>query len=209
MKAGKVTVAVALVAFVAVSQGRWAAAGERFPTQDEAERRLVPSGEPSPPPNDVAPAAPSLRLAVNPFLLEGAAFYDAVGRPDLAHRYRTRQGWKTGSRVIGGISLGLGALAWVVARSVEFTFGSSACGVGAALGDMSPCTPAYKTLWVPDLMMAGGLALLIVPSLWSNDPVSLEEKLRLANEAGTRGVSWNVSAAPAPGGGTIVLGGRF
>jgi hypothetical protein len=70
------------------------------------------------------------------------------------------------------------------------------------------------TLWVPDLMMAGGLALLVVPAFWSNDPVSPAEKEDLAREAmgrasPSRGVSWNLTAAPAPGGGSVALSGRF
>jgi hypothetical protein len=191
---------VALVAFVAISQARWAAAGERFPTQDEAERRLVPVG--GAPPRAPAPPPPP---AVNPFVLDGGSFYDLVGRPDLAARYRTRHAWKSGLRIIGGVSLTLGALTWTMARMLEATFSSSVCG----LAQQSACDPGYKTLWVPDLMMAGGLALMVVPGFWSDDPVSKEEKARLARDATARGVSWNVSAAPAPGGGTIVVGGRF
>ncbi|HVU52857.1 MAG TPA: hypothetical protein VHL80_19380 [Polyangia bacterium] len=150
---------------------------------------------------------PLPRLALDPLMIEGAAFYDVVGRPDLAAAYRARHAWAVASRVAGGISLGLGVLVWTTAQAVNVTFQAPFC---ATSSDPS-CIKGTGTLWVPDVMMVGGLALLVLPALWSNDPVSFEEKERLASEAMSRGVSWNVSAAPAPGGqgGTIVLGGRF
>jgi hypothetical protein len=78
------------------------------------------------------------------------------------------------------------------------------------------CHQGPGTRWVPDLMMVGGLALLILPGFWSNDPVSLDEKADLARDAVARAeerrrFTWNVTAAPAPSGqgGALALSGRF
>jgi hypothetical protein len=148
---------------------------------------------------------------VAPHLFEGAAFYDAVGRPDLAEEYRARHGWAIASRVVGGLSLGLGAGVWLIVKTVETTFEVAPCSVLMASG----CGQQQgTTLWVPDLMMAGGLALLAVPALWSNDPVSSEQKARLARDAfgaHARPVSWNVAAVPLAGGrgGAFSVAGRF
>jgi hypothetical protein len=164
--------ALALVAFVAMLPARWVAA------------------------QTLAAPPPQPRLMIDPLTIQGAAFYDVVGRPDLASEYRWRHGWAIASRVVGGISLGLGALAWAGAHA----FADPLCE--------GPSCPGNKTLWVPDIMMAGGAALLVLPFLWSNDPVSIEEKARLAHNA-LWGVSWNVAAAPVAEGATLVVGGHF
>jgi hypothetical protein len=170
-------------------------------TDDEA-----PAREPMARPMAVAPGARPLRLAVDPRLIEGASFYDAVGRPDLADEYRTRHAFAVASRVVGGISLGLGAIAWAVVKTFYVDVNTTQCLVTVGMS----CPQQTPTLWVPDIMMAGGLALLVLPALWSNDPVSPAEKDQLAREAGGR-LSWNVSAAPAADGrgGTFVVGGTF
>jgi hypothetical protein len=158
---------------------------------------------------------PEPRLVINPLTIEGAAFYDAVGRPDLADEYRARHGWAVASRVVGGLSLGLGAAAWLVAKTFESTTRVATCGV--LMANMACAQAQDNTLWGPDLMMAGGLALLIAPALWSNDPVSQEQKVQLARDAVARAqpargpVSWNVAAAPLAGGrgGEFSVAGRF
>jgi hypothetical protein len=166
----------------------------------------TPAREPTARPMAVGPGARPLRLAVDPRLIEGASFYDAVGRPDLADEYRTRHAFAVASRVVGGISLGLGAIVWAVAKTFYVDVNTTQCLVTVGMS----CPQQTPTLWVPDVMMAGGLALLVVPALWTNDPVSAAEKDRLAREAGGR-LSWNVSAAPAAAGrgGTFVVGGTF
>jgi hypothetical protein len=207
-----------LGSFVAVLPARWAAAEEPVvpvpcvatpATDDEqpagAPRRLrrttaEPDGDlwpPPPPPFD-------------PLTIEGASFYEVVGRPDLAAAYRARQGWAVASRVLGGLSLGIGAVAWVAVRVAEATLSVPFC----ALGDMAACQPARDTLWVPDIMMAGGLALLILPAFWSNDPVSDAEKAELVRTALARARparAVSLSFAPVLGGegGTLSLSGRF
>jgi hypothetical protein len=110
------------------------------------------------------------------------------------------------SRVVGGISLGFGMIAWTAAQTVSAVAGGLCGGVNGGMG----CHTSTPTLWGPDIMMAGGLALLIAPAFWSNDPVSSTEKAALARDAGLR-VGWNVAAAPSPDGqgGTVLVSGRF
>jgi hypothetical protein len=163
------------------------------------------------------------RLMVDPLTIEGASFYDAVGRPDLAASYRARHGWAVASRVVGGVSLGLGALAWVAIQTVYVAAAAYTLPFCILTVDSAATTQdcgkssGPGTLWVPDIMMAAGLTLLVVPALWSNDPVSNAEKEDLARDAGARerraprSLSWNVSAAPLPGGqgGALSFAGRF
>jgi len=63
------------------------------------------------------------------------------------------------------------------------------------------------------ILVPVGLALLVAPWLWSDDPVSLDEKVELARAARRRtgGVGVSVSAVPLPGGqgGQLVFAGRF
>jgi hypothetical protein len=177
-----------------------------------------PASNPGPPRRmAVDPDAPQVRpprLMVDPLTIEGASFYDAVGRPDLADSYRARHGWAVASRVVGGLSLGLGMLTWVAVQALVAGVELPVC---VAAPDSMACHQGPGTLWVPDIMMAAGLTLLVVPAAWSNDPVSEDEKADLAREAASgvasapRRVSWNVSAAPLPGGqgGAVALSGRF
>jgi hypothetical protein len=185
MKAG-----LMLGAFFLMIPSRWAAAGESAPVAVPA-----PGVEASTPGVQRLPAPRP--TAADLLTIRGATFYDVVGRPDLASEYRSRHGWAIASRVVGGISLGIGALAWAGAQA----FADPLC-------DSPSCRPK---LLVPDLMMAGGAALLILPFLWSNDPVSDEEKARLAHEAENRWAGLSMAAAPAADGrgGTFVVGGRF
>jgi hypothetical protein len=230
MRARKARAAVVLGAFLAMLPARWAAA--RAPECESPPAAGPASAAPKPhapaqaaddetparwprrerrtsvDPN-APPGAPPL-LLVDPRMLEGASFYETVGRPDLAAGYRTRHGLKIASRVVGGVSLGLGALTWVAVRALEAGFSAPFCVAGA----QDACGPPKDTLWVPDIMMAGGLALLVAPLLWSNDPVSLEEKVALARGAfaGTRpsaAVMWSFAPAPGGQGGTLLLSGRF
>jgi hypothetical protein len=68
----------------------------------------------APSPTRLASGSP-LVLSVDPMVIKGAAFYDAVGRPDLASAYRVRHGWAVASRVMGTISLTAGAALWAAA----------------------------------------------------------------------------------------------
>ena len=196
------------VAFLMISV-RWAAAAEGAPAAvpPAAVEGSTAGVQPLPGPRSAPP-----RLTIDPRMIEGALFYDVVGRPDLAAEYRTRHGWAVASRVVGGISLGLGAFTWLSAQLIDVAFKAPFCG----LQTDPACRQGPGTLWVPDLMMAGGLALLILPGFWSNDPVSLDEKADLARKAearaeATRRFPWHVTAAPTPSGqgGALAFSGRF
>jgi hypothetical protein len=215
--------AVALGAFVAMLPARWAAAEEPVApvppaaaqaTDDETPARTPRRQRRSSVDPEARPGTPP-RLVVDPLTLEGASFYEAIGRPDLASEYRTRHALRIGSRVVGGLSLGLGALAWVAMRALEAGATAPICGIQiVAGGDGAACSPPDDTLWVPDLMMAGGLALLIAPVFWSNDPVSDAEKEELARDVSARArteraVMWSFAPAPGGQGGTLSLSGRF
>jgi hypothetical protein len=163
-----------------------------------------------------APTSAAPRLLVDPLTIDGAAFYEAVGRPDLASSYRMRHGLSVASWIVGGVSLGVGAFAWVLIRTVEAAGTGIFCTVGIVTetGNPSACQKPDETLWVPDLMMAGGLALIVAPAFWSNDPVSPEEKEELARDIVARarperGVMWSFAPAPGGQGGTLSLSGRF
>jgi hypothetical protein len=209
--------------------GRWAAAATLPPSPDGPAARagvepstpdggnlpfdsraphgttLAPRATPSPP----APVVEApLTLAFDPRLVEGASFYEVVGRPDLAAEYRSRHAWAVGLRTVGGLSLGLGVLAWVAIQAATAAFTVPFC----AVGEKSACDADTGTLWVPDLMMAGGLALLIAPAFWSNDPVGPSERDALAREAAERYRHPRASVSFSPtigGGGQISLSARF
>ena len=132
------------------------------------------------------------RIADALLQIEGAGFYEAVGRPDLAERYETRRPLKTAGRVTGGAVLAAGFLVLVV------------IAVGITGTCDSPCAPGSTptpSFVVPDFMMLGGLMLLLLPTVFETDPVNEHEKLGLAEaEAAVRarspGHPANLSIAP-------------
>jgi hypothetical protein len=147
-------------------------------------------------------AAAAQTQPLGPPSVTGAAFYESVGRPDLATSYRTRFGLKLASRIAGAVAIVSGGL-WLVYQRVDEGLAND-CG-----GSNSPPV-CDRTHWGPDLVMLGGLAALIVPAFFDTEPVSAAERARLARGA-SRDLSWSFSAAPAPSGqgGTLLLGGRF
>jgi hypothetical protein len=182
---------------------RWASAAEALPAA------AAPATVEASTPRD-EPWSPALQ-AMNLMRIDGAAFYDAVGRPDLASRYGTRHALQITGRVVGGLSLGLGVLSWVAVKALLAGFKLPYC----AINDPDPACHRDETLWVPDLMMAGGAAL-IVATLGRTDPVSDDEKAELAYDAARRPPSplplgLNVSITPQAGsdGATLMLAGRF
>jgi hypothetical protein len=185
MKAGLLLGAV----FLMISS-RWAVAAETAPTAVPASavEGSTPGVQRSPGPSETDLLA-----------IKGATFYEVVGRPDLAAVYRSRHRWAVASRVVGGVALGLGALVHAAAQA----FSDPLC-------DQSSCNQ-NRTLWVPDIMMVGGAALLVLPVLWSNDPVNDEQKEQLARDAAARWGGLSMAAAPAGDGrgGTFVIGGTF
>jgi hypothetical protein len=162
---------------------------------------------------DVEDSPPPSLAAVDPFAFSGADYYAAVGRPDLAESYEKRQVLRYGSRIVGVVAMTAGAVIYWN----ETTADGYACILPNYPGTQ-PCTPSKdKTYWGPDILMAAGLAMEILPALWSNDPVSDEEKAALARPRATWApTSLNIKGAPLPAaggglpaGGTIVLSGRY
>jgi hypothetical protein len=163
----------------------------------------------SAPPRDPLTSLPGLG-AVDPLTLEGPAFYDAVGRPDLGEAYHRRHVVKTTARIVGGVALGLGAFAYVVAERSQTGNRFSSCG-----GEDSGCSAPSPNVG-SYLLMAAGLTMLVVPSFVADDPVSPTERLALARAANSprsalRPAAFGVALVPTFGaaGGTLMLSGRY
>jgi hypothetical protein len=201
MKAGLVLGAVFLMI-----PGRWAAAAEALPAQPPPAgvEGSTPTVERLPGPADqiYRPEEPPPELSYV-YALRGPLFYEAVGRPDLAERYRWRSGAKMATRVLGGVTVAVGALWWMFAK----------------LGDtlLTDCTSFYapdvchKTYWGPDITMVAGLAAIVMPSFIDDDPVGLEERARLVETATSRWRPTSLSLAPRVDrdGASLALAGRF
>jgi hypothetical protein len=157
-------------------------------------------------------ASPHLDLRVLP-LLDGPQFYRLLGRPDLAERYEHRSNVKTGFRVAGGITLGVGVV-WGLLdlAATAFVGGVEVVACAPSSGSSPSCHTASPS-GVPWLVALGGLGMLVVPSFVSTDPLSPVDKRTLVDGAmGARPQpTMSVSIAPAPGtgGGSVLLGGRF
>jgi hypothetical protein len=166
-------------------------------------------------PVTAAGAGPPIDLRVLP-LLEGPDFYRLIGRPDLADQYEHRRSVKTGFRVAGGITLGVGVV-WGLLdlAATAFVGGAQAvlCPPASGSGANSGCQNGPSASGVPWLVALGGLGMLVVPSFVSTDPLSPAERRALLDvPAGPRGqpaMSVSIAPAPAPGGGSLLLGGRF
>lgn len=194
--------------------GRWAFGAD---AQAPAEVEPKSSGdEPSP-----VTAPPALspsevegrrrRIADALLQIEGAEFYVNVGRPDLARRYKERSSNKTAVRVAGGVVMAAGFVA-LIAVAVAST--------GVCDGEPAPCGSSSSTsspyIIVPDLVMLGGLALLVAPAIFDTDPVSDQEKADLADAeaaARTRSLVRRNSLSFAPrlehDGAALTFSGRF
>jgi len=159
-----------------------------------------------------APPTGAVDLRVLPFL-EGADFYRAVGRPDLATRYENRRAGKTALRVggsvllVGGVLVGILDLLATAATNVDH-------GLGCVGGSSADCQAQASASPLPWIAALAGLGMLIAPACYSTDPLSASEKAALLSNTTTRTAprpSFSLSAAPAPapGGGTVMIGGRF
>ena len=161
--------------------GRWASGADAHTPADVESKSSddVPAPVPALPVENANELEWRRRRIADALLqIEGAGFYEAVGRPDLADRYETRRSLKTAGRVTGGAVLAAGFLVFVVI----------AAGIAGTCD--SPCAPgstASPSFVVPDSMMLGGLVLLLLPAIFDTDPVNEREKLGLAEaEAAAR-----------------------
>ncbi len=111
------------------------------------------------------------RRGAPPQPLEGARFYELVGRPDLARAWRIRRGAKLG--------LLLGGAAAALAGGGVAIYGLSRCtGINLSEG---VCTTRDSRMTTAGLIVVGGGALLMVAStLIDAHPIGAAEARRLA-----------------------------
>jgi hypothetical protein len=128
--------------------------------------------------------------------------YRVLGRPDLQARYVARAERKTTLRGLGGVALALGLLAGPPALLV------------AALCDHD-CAKADAFAIGAGALFYGGVVSLIVAAATDPEPVEYRQRLSLARDynkqrlGGSRASLLDVSVAPTPGGGAVLIGGRF
>jgi hypothetical protein len=146
---------------------------------------------------------------MDPTNLEGYAFYMAVGRPELARRYRRRRHLKRAIQGGGAILMGVALLA----AGYLWAFEVYDCATpDDECNDNIPDSWTYTLLGVAGV----GLVALVAPVFVRTDPVSDEEKAFLAQQAryarSFAPTDVRVSLAPpATGlaGASLVLSGRF
>jgi hypothetical protein len=209
MKAGLVLGAIFLVI-----PARWAAAAEVAqpyeppppvePSTPPVEH-LPPPGseiirpqEPPPVSQELPPVpAPDFRK------LRGPAFYESVGRHDLARRYRDTRALKTTVRVLGAVAATAGALWWFADKLNDTLFEDCSSSSAPAV--------CNKTYWAPDVLMAASVAVIILPSFFDTDPVDADERARLYETAHARPRTTSFSLAPRldHDGASLALTGRF
>jgi hypothetical protein len=177
--------------FLALAEARPAAAEESF----------VPRAEVVEAPESAELSERASRL----LQVEGSAFYNMVGRADLAVRYESRRRTKNVVRIFGVVGVGAGLY---VAAVVYFL--NSFRVEGPTCEQAHDCV-SYA---VPGLITAVGLGLLLTPSAVPSDPVSDSEKIDLARAAAAR--TWpplprfGMSLTPTPdGGASVAFAGRF
>jgi hypothetical protein len=171
---------------------------------------------PSPPAGEVlgtAREAPPPLVEIDPFQLKGPAFYSALGRGDLAQRYRERGELKTASRILGGLSLTVGTV-WVAMYGLASAFASAVNCAGRE--DDASCKKNIPPPIAADVLCGAGLVALVAPSFWSTDPLNDDEKRALVESVTRARTTFqprdvHLSAAPTPDGqgATFRLAGRF
>jgi len=118
--------------------------------------------------------------------LEGFAFYEKVGRSDLALAYQRKQGLKVGLTATGGIFFGLGVLFEVGALAAASSGGCSSSTylgcVGSGIGAGAAGTAAFigfGLIGVGTGLLAGGFVI-------NPNPVGDAEARRLVDEYNQR-----------------------
>jgi hypothetical protein len=201
MRTPRSNATLALCAVLLMIPGRWAVAepGKPAPAQTlpDVENSTPDGGSRA---NVDIPASPLERsplLRFNRRSMEPTEFYEAVGRPDLADKVRSRRLWAFASRAVGGSLLVSGALG--LALAVYFSGWAAPPCDGAVPQECY----AHNSPWPLAVVAGAGLALLVAPVLWTNDPVSDDENERLSSAAerrARRAPGWSLSAGPAPTG---------
>jgi hypothetical protein len=174
-----------------------------------------PPGEPARFPASAVQSSPPLPEAWVPYAdsyldYPGQAFYEAVGRHDLALAYDRRSTGKNVLRAVGAAAAVGGGL-WMLGRAFmnrleDPDYCVTACNPGNETSD------SYLG---PGLTMLAGAGLYMASSAISVDPVDFQGRRGLAHAAFRRRypellTSMNVGVVPAErGGGNVVLSGRF
>jgi hypothetical protein len=152
--------------------------------------------------------------------IEGAEFYEKVGRPDLASSYRTRTGWRWGL-MIAGYGAVLGGMTYGLAVGLSCS----------KKGEYGICEERnYSAVYIGLAIMGAGSIVGFIGQLFINPhPVSAPEARELADKRNQRlreelGITENrrasgsraspagvISLSPyvAPGGGGLLLGVSF
>ncbi len=203
----------------ALSVVLYGAGGEPlFEYESEASTGTAPAPAPAP------PLGPPLRVSRELLLLPGdAAFYDAVGRPDLAARFNSRQRVKRAVQITGGATLLVGVV-WglldLVATTTVDTLAFGGCLVTAGSGNppaqssSDPCAPRSAS-GIPWAVAAVGLGALVIPLFISSDPLTAAERRSLLPGSADgevhppRAPVLNLGFVPEASGGGVVLTGRF
>ena len=118
--------------------------------------------------------------------LEGSAFYERVGRSDLALAYQRKQGLKVGLTATGGIFFGLGVLVEVVALAAASSGGCSSSTYFGCIGSRIEADAAGKVALIGLGLIAGGTGLLVGGFVINPNPVSDAEARRLVDEYNQR-----------------------
>lgn len=157
----------------------------------------------SPPPPASATAAPPSSPGLISFYddkpllagkpIEDDAFYRLVGRPDLAERYRRRQGRKSDAVAVG-LFVAAPAVLWGLGDVFLHEF--RCCGA----------PPNGSPSLYPWLLVGAGLTSAAMGAAIPADPVDLGERVALAGPHNAR-----VRLLPAlrPDGGGLTVAGRF
>jgi hypothetical protein len=215
MKSKRGGVALALALAVAGFAGRraeaaGAGAGKVSPaaaensTPSEGGAIFDSMGDAQVQPLEPPPTALVSDRATRLLAIQGSAFYDTVGRADLARSYEARRRGKLVVSAIGGIGIGAGIFgALLVALGNNFHVDGPTCE------EAHNCT-SYA---VPAALVAGGLLLSVVPAAIPDEPVTELERRELAEAAAARIASapaLGLSLAPrVDGGGSLMVNGRF
>lgn len=148
-------------------------------------------------------------------VLEDESFYEVVGQPELADRYRSRDAWKTGL-TWGGVAAGIGGLALAFPAMTA----SSDCDVV----DASCRNKGNVLLGVSIGLMSVGTLAFLVGNGMNPHPVDLDEARGLADQYNDKlkkdlGLSAAKADEPAleldaglvahDGGGGVAVSGRF